>query len=66
MEYILLRTQKFILLIKGADFFVEGSSSLAGILKVPSSDRPARRRFRMPHWLAVMISPSVRRRLEYL
>ena len=26
----------FVLLIKGADFFVEGSSSLAGILKVPS------------------------------
>ena len=26
----------FVFLIKGADFFVEGSSSLAGILKVPS------------------------------
>ena len=26
----------FILLMKGADFFVEGSSSLAQILKVPS------------------------------
>mgnify|MGYP003043097623 FL=1 len=35
MEYILLLVG-FILLIKGADFFVEGSSSLAGILKVPS------------------------------
>ena len=30
MEYILLLVG-FILLIKGADFFVEGSSSLAGI-----------------------------------
>ena len=35
MEYILLLVG-FILLIKGADFFVEGSPSLAGILKVPS------------------------------
>ena len=35
MEYILLLVG-FILLIKGADFFVEGSSSRAGILKVPS------------------------------
>ena len=35
MEYILLLVG-FIRLIKGADFFVEGSSSLAGILKVPS------------------------------
>ena len=35
MEYLLLLVG-FILLIKGADFFVEGSSSLAGILKVPS------------------------------
>ena len=35
MEYVLLLVG-FILLIKGADFFVEGSSSLAGILKVPS------------------------------
>ena len=35
MEYVLL-VVGFILLIKGADFFVEGSSSLAQILKVPS------------------------------
>lgn len=35
MEYVLLIVG-FILLIKGADFFVEGSSSLAQILKVPS------------------------------
>ena len=35
MEYLLLLVG-FVLLIKGADFFVEGSSSLAGILKVPS------------------------------
>ena len=35
MSYLLLVTG-FILLIKGADFFVEGSSSLAQILKVPS------------------------------
>ena len=35
MEYVLLLVG-FFLLIKGADFFVEGSSSLAKILKVPS------------------------------
>lgn len=35
MEYILLLTG-FVLLIKGADYFVEGSSSLAKILKIPS------------------------------
>lgn len=35
MEYVVLIVG-FILLIKGADFFVEGSSSLAQILKVPS------------------------------
>lgn len=35
MEYILLLIG-FVFLIKGADFFVEGSSSLAKILKVPS------------------------------
>ena len=35
MEYLLLLIG-FVLLIKGADFFVEGSSSLARILKVPS------------------------------
>ena len=35
MEYVLL-IGGFVLLIKGADFFVEGSSSLAQILKVPS------------------------------
>lgn len=35
MEYVLL-VVGFILLIKGADFFVEGSSSLAKILKIPS------------------------------
>lgn len=35
MEYVLLFVG-FALLIKGADFFVEGSSSLAQILKVPS------------------------------
>lgn len=35
MEYILLLVG-FVLLIKGADFFVEGSSSLARILRIPS------------------------------
>ena len=35
MEYLLLLTG-FVLLIKGADFFVDGSSSLARIMKVPS------------------------------
>lgn len=35
MEYILLLIG-FVLLIKGADFFVEGSSSLARILRIPS------------------------------
>ena len=35
MEYLLLIIG-FALLVKGADFFVEGSSSLAKILKVPS------------------------------
>ena len=60
----------FVLLIKGADFFVEGSSSLAGILKVPSviigltivamgTSAPGPPSASMPHWLAVMISPSV-------
>ena len=34
MEYVLLLVG-FVLLVKGADFFVEGSSSLAKILKVP-------------------------------
>ena len=35
MNYILL-IAGFLLLVKGADFFVDGSSSLARILKVPS------------------------------
>lgn len=35
MEYILLLAG-FVLLIKGADFFVEGSSSLARFLRIPS------------------------------
>lgn len=35
MMYVLLLIG-FVLLIKGADLFVEGSSSIAGILKVPS------------------------------
>ena len=35
MEYILL-VIGFVLLIKGADFFVDGASSIAGKLKVPS------------------------------
>lgn len=35
MEYVLLIVG-FILLIKGADFFVDGASSVAGKLKVPS------------------------------
>lgn len=35
MMYVLL-LMGFVLLIKGADFFVEGSSSIARILKVPS------------------------------
>ena len=33
---IVLLAAGFILLIKGADFFVEGSSSVAKTLKVPS------------------------------
>ena len=35
MEYLLLLAG-FVLLIKGADFFVEGSSSIAKALKIPS------------------------------
>ena len=35
MEYLLLIIG-FVLLIKGADFFVDGSSSLARFLKIPS------------------------------
>lgn len=35
MMYLLL-ILGFVLLIKGADFFVDGSSSVAGILKIPS------------------------------
>lgn len=35
MEYVLL-VLGFVLLIKGADFFVDGSSSVAKLLKVPS------------------------------
>ena len=35
MEYVLLLVG-FVLLIKGADFFVDGSSSVAKLLKVPS------------------------------
>ena len=35
MEYILLIIG-FVLLVKGADFFVDGASSIAGKLKVPS------------------------------
>ena len=35
MEYVLLIVG-FILLIKGADIFVDGASSIAGKLKVPS------------------------------
>lgn len=35
MMYLLLIIG-FVLLVKGADFFVDGSSSIAGILKVPS------------------------------
>ncbi len=35
MEYVLLIVG-FVLLIKGADFFVDGSAALAGYLKVPS------------------------------
>ena len=35
MDYILLIIG-FILLIKGADYFVDGSSSVARILKVPT------------------------------
>ena len=35
MEYVLL-VVGFILLIKGADFFVEGSSSVSKMLRVPS------------------------------
>ena len=35
MEYLLL-VVGFVLLIKGADFFVDGASSIAGKLKVPS------------------------------
>ena len=35
MDYILL-IAGFVLLIKGADYFVDGSSSVARILKVPT------------------------------
>ena len=35
MEYVWL-VVGFVLLIKGADFFVDGSSSLARLLRVPS------------------------------
>ena len=35
MMYLLLLVG-FLLLLKGADFFVDGSSSIAGILRVPS------------------------------
>lgn len=35
MSYLLL-VLGFVLLVKGADFFVDGSSSVAKILKVPS------------------------------
>lgn len=35
MDYVML-VVGFVLLIKGADFFVDGSSALAGYLKVPS------------------------------
>ena len=35
MEYILL-VVGFVLLVKGADFFVEGSSSVAKLLRVPA------------------------------
>ena len=35
MDYLLLLIG-FVLLIKGADFFVEGSSSIARLLRVPS------------------------------
>ena len=35
MTYVLLLAG-FILLIKGADFFVDGSSSVARILRIPS------------------------------
>ena len=33
---VVLLVVGFVLLIKGADFFVEGSSSVAKMLKVPS------------------------------
>ena len=35
MEYLLLLVG-FVLLIKGADFFVDGSSDIAKLLKIPS------------------------------
>ena len=35
MDYVLLAAG-FVLLVKGADFFVDGSSSVAKILRVPS------------------------------
>ena len=38
MSYVLL-VVGFFLLIKGADFFVEGSSSIAKMFRVPSIDR---------------------------
>lgn len=69
MEYVLL-VVGFILLIKGADFFVEGSSSLAQILKVPSvvigltivamgTSAPKPLSASTPPLQEVMISPSV-------
>ena len=47
MEYVLLLVG-FILLIKGADFFVEGSSSLAQILKAVSYTHLCRRYYFHP------------------
>ncbi len=36
LRYVLLLLVGFVLLIKGADFFVDGSSSVARLLKIPS------------------------------
>ena len=43
MQSIVLLLVGFVLLIKGADFFVEGSSSVARALRIPSMivDEPA-------------------------
>ena len=42
MQSIVLLLVGFVLLIKGADFFVEGSSSVARALRIPSRSEERR------------------------